>query len=441
MEQDININNSILSRPSVKFEEYSEEAQEVISLKSSFFEKWALVVFLFLLLTILFGTWFIKYPDVLSASAVLTASNAPKEIIPNQSGMLIGLCVKNNQLVKQGDILGWVESNSDINEVVDLSRRLESAATILENGNPDSIAVMFEKRFNKLGDIQTDYQTFFSAWRQYIDYMADGFFAKKREMLLSDIVSLGNIKRKASLQQGLTNQDNSLARMTFEMNEKLFNEKVISAEEFRRAQSDLINKKIVEPQMDISIISQENQIREKQKEINQLDHDINQQKNIFGQELETFRSRVSDWIRKYAIHAPAEGIVTFALPIQNDQYVWQGRLIGYITPVNSKYYAEVKLPQSNFGKIDTGMKVQLRFDAYPYQEMGFLQGTLNYISNVAVDSGFLATARLDQELTTNRNKIIQFKNGLKANALIITRDIRLFDRIRYTLLKGILTSQ
>jgi HlyD family secretion protein len=40
------------------------------------------------------------------------------------------------------------------------------------------------------------------------------------------------------------------------------------------------------------------------------------------------------------------------------------------------------------GEADTVMQVQLGFDAYPYQEMGFVKGKLNHISKIATDSGF-----------------------------------------------------
>jgi HlyD family secretion protein len=97
---------------------------------------------------------------------------------------------------------------------------------------------------------------------------------------------------------------------------------------------------------------------------------------------------------------------------------------------------EINLPQNNFGKVDTGMPVQLRFDAYPYEEIGFVKGRLNFISKIASDSGFYATVRLDNGLTTNLKKHIQYKNGLKAEALVITKNLRLLQRIYYSIIKN-----
>lgn len=418
------------------FEERSELTQEIISSKHDFFEKWSLLVFLILLVLLMFGTWFVKYPDIVQANAILTGSNTPKEIIPKQTGKLTALFVKNNQYVKQDAILGWLESNADTKEIIDLATRLESSMRMLGNGNPQSIAGLFKRRFTNLGEIQVPYQTFITVTQQYNDYLANGFYSKRKKMLYSDIASLQNINGRISAQKKLTAKDNALTKSTFEMNKKLYDEKVISAEEYQQAQSRLLNKKLSLPQVNVNMISQQNQIRNKQKEIDQLNHDILQQQQTFEQALQTLKGNVEDWLRRYTIQAPTDGVVVFTLPLQQNQYVAQGKLLGYVSSPDSKCYAEVKLAQINFGKVDTGMKVQLRLDAYPYQETGFIPGTLTYISNVAIDSGFLGTVRLDKGLTTNQNKTIQYKTGLKAQALIITKDMRLLERLYYSIIKA-----
>jgi HlyD family secretion protein len=284
--------------------------------------------------------------------------------------------------------------------------------------------------------LQTSYQTFVTALQQYEDYMVNGFYERKKKMLYSDISSLKFMKDQTAAQKRLTQEENRLAKKSFEMNENLFKEKVISAEEYRLAQSKLLNNEKAIPQADANIISHQNHIRDKQKEIDQLDHDILQQQAVFEQVLHTLKSNVDDWLMRYTLQAPTGGLVVFVLPLQQNQYIEQGKLLGYINPADPGYFAEIKLSQHNFGKIDTGMKVQLRFDAYPYQEMGFVSGKLEYISKVAIDSGFLGTVKLDNGLITNQNKTLQYKNGLYARAIIITKDMRLLERLYYNTIKS-----
>lgn len=434
----IELSDDALEQVSIykNFSERSDVSQEIISRKPDFYEKWALLLFLSILLILVSCTWFIKYPDIIEARAVLTGTNAPKEIVPRQTGKLTALFAKNNQQVKQGDILGWIESNANAREVIDLAGRLDSSVKKVDQSNPQAIAGLFNKRFSNLGELQSAYQTFITALLQYNDYLVNGFYSRKKTMLLNDIAALHNMQTIAAAQRKLTVEDNALAEKTFEMNRKLFEQKVISAEEYRQAQSILLNKQLSVPQADANIISQQNQIRDKQKEIDQLTHDILQQQLTFEQALHTLKSSVEEWLKAFTLQAPTNGIVVFALPLQQNQFIEQGKLLGYVNPLDSKYYAEIKLPQNNFGKVDTGMKVQLRFDAYPYQEVGFVPGTLNYVSVVAVDSTFIGTVQLNKGLQTNQGKPLQYKNGLKAQALIITKDMRLLERLYYSIVKA-----
>ncbi|MCH5685547.1 HlyD family secretion protein [Niabella sp. W65] len=99
---------------------------------------------------------------------------------------------------------------------------------------------------------------------------------------------------------------------------------------------------------------------------------------------------------------------------------------------------ETLVPQSNFGKVTTGQKVILRFEAYPWQEFGTLTGTIDYISPIPVDSGYyLAKIQLPEKLVTNHHKEIPFVEGLKAQSEIVTKDMRLAESLYYDLVKTI----
>ena len=58
------------------------------------------------------------------------------------------------------------------------------------------------------------------------------------------------------------------------------------------------------PQISSSIISNESQQNEKQKEIAELENQIQQQKGLFVQALNTFKSQVEDWKKKIPVNCP-----------------------------------------------------------------------------------------------------------------------------------------
>lgn len=415
----------------------SEIAEEIISHKAGFIERWALLIFLGILVFLLALSWFIRYPDFIETRASLTAANAPKEIVPRQEGRLVKLFVRNNEKVKRGDVIGWIESTADHHEVMELSSRVDSSVAFLESGEVPRVSGLFNRPYNNLGEIQERYQSFITVWQQFNDYLVNGFYPRKVNMLRDDIRALEVTSEKMQRQKLLIEQDVKLAEETFDMNRALSDEKVLSKEEFRVERSKYLSKQMQLPQLEVSLIGNETQKRDKLKEIYQLNHDIAQQRIIFQQALQSLKSVIDDWKKRYVLQSPVDGNIFFIIPLQENQFLQPGKLIGYINPDDSRFYAETYLPQNNFGKASIGLKVQLRFDAYPYQEAGFVDGTINYISHVASDSGFLATVQLDHGLVTNTGRPISYKSGLTAQAIVITRDLRLLQRLWFNLNKSV----
>ena len=414
----------------------SEGAQEIISRKPDFTEKWALFIFMGILLLLLSATWFIRYPDIIDARATLTASNAPKEIVIRQEGRLVKLFVRNDEKVSRNEMIGWIESTADHEDVLELSRQLDSSINLLSGGQPQKVSVLFKRHWNNLGEIQQGYREFITALQLFNDYMINGFYLRKKHMLQNDISSIEKTRRTIEDQKTLTERDLKLAEESYNIHKTLFDKKALTREEFRVEESKFVNKQMAIPQFEASLLSNESQLRVKLGELDQLNHDIAQQQLVFQQALQSLKSSVDDWKKRYIIQSPLDGKITFTVPLQENQFLQHGRLVGYTNPDDSHFYAETNLPQNNFGKIDTGLKVQLRFDAYPYQEVGFVNGTLNYVSNIASDSGFLATIKLDDGLVTNNNKKISYKSGLKAQAIVITKDMRVLERLYYNMVQS-----
>ncbi|MCA6439168.1 MAG: HlyD family efflux transporter periplasmic adaptor subunit [Chitinophagaceae bacterium] len=275
--------------------------------------------------------------------------------------------------------------------------------------------------------MQTSFQEFATSLRQLDDYLTNGFYIKKKESILNDVKTFEKISNDLENERLLIIEDTLLSQHTFDMNEKLRKQSVISEEEYRTQRMKLLSKRMAIPRVNSNILNNENQRRTKLKELDQLNHDFSQQRTIFEQDLNTLKSKIRDWINNYSIIASTNGVVSFNQLLQQNQFLKQGSVLGYISPIQSDYLIQVYLPQFNLGKVDTGMNVLLRFDAYPYQELGFLRGKVNYISKIAQDSGYLATIRLTNGLVTNQKKEIVYRSGLKADALIITKNRRLLD--------------
>lgn len=412
----------------------SEFDNEFISRKSDFFAKWSLFIFLFIIISILSITWFIKYPDVVTTRATIIAHNNPKEILTLKNGRLLKLFYKNTDTLASQSIIGYLEADADHEQIIKLDKKLDSMLIGLQKNN-----LLFhiddpQGGFDSLGELQSNYQQFITDWLQYKDYIGNGYFIKKRNILEGDIGYLKNNSAILIEQKMLMEKDLKLSEESYSISEKLYKENILSKQDDRNEQSKLLGKRLTIPQINATILANQIQQREKQKEIYELEHTISQQKIQFRVKIQTFQVQVKEWLRKYIIKAPIAGQVNYLTPLQEGTYLSENKIFGYINPLGvNDFYAVATLPQKNFGKVHTDQLVQLRFDAYPYSEFGFVIGNLDYISEFATDSGFMSHIILPKGLITTQNKTISYHNGLKADAQVVTKDIRLLERFLFNL--------
>lgn len=410
----------------------SIEVQEVISKKPAWVVRNGMILFLVIFAVIFATTFFIKYPDVVSANARLTSINAPKEIRANTEGRLIRLFAKEGQNVEQGEILGFLESRAAHNEVISLSQIIDTIQRITEN-NPELLPKYCSVTYKNLGELQPSYQVFMQALNNFRQYLSSGYYIKEKGMLMGDLQFLERLHNILNTQKEMDEQDLTLANKNFDASKSLSNDKVIAAVEFRNEQSKLIAKQMTIPQINTALVNNESNRHEKEKEIAKLENEIAQQKGIFQQALNTLKAQVDDWKNKYLLIAPIPGRLAFADTLEEQVEIKLGQTICYINPGNAMYYATVLIPQNNFGKIRRDEKVLLKLTAYPYREFGTVTGKLSFVSSIATDSGFTAKIILPQGLATNYNKQLTYREGLSAQAEIITQEQNLSDRIFYSI--------
>lgn len=420
-------NINIKSATTNRFQ-HSEVVQEIVSNNPGFLIRYGTFFFLFTIIVLLLICWFIKYPDIVSANAKLTSINAPKEVVTKASGKLVKLFAKENEQTYTGDILGYMESTASHEQLIQLSKNIDTAVVLFNRNNLMSALLFLENDYSNLGELQSNYQYFSVALQTFRNYLSNGFYLRKRAMLVNDLSFLQKMHVNLLQQKGLNTDDLALQQSTFDANESLKNDKVISALDYRNETSKLISKKLTLPQISSAIISNEAQQNEKLKEIAELENVIAQQKLIFNQSLNTFKSQIDEWKQKYLLVAPTSGKIAFATFLQENQQLQNNQTICFINPGNSQYYAEIYIPQTNFGKVKNGQDVLLKFPAYPFQEYGSVKGKIDFISNISTDSGYLAKVILPQGLNTNYNKQVQYRDGLLAQSEIITKDMRLLER-------------
>ena len=424
------------------FANHGNEIEEIISNKPPLIVRWGTVYFSFVLMGLGLISWFIKYPDIVIARAKLNSVNAPKEVITRTEGKLIKIAIKENERVEAGQVLGYMESIGNHQSVLAIGKQIDSINHLIGQNRTDEITHFFPDYSNQqfisnLGELQTPYQTFIQSFITFRDFLSSGFFLRKKKMLQTDMLNIQKLNAILASQKILLNQDLTLSNETYDANKSLANDKVISSLDYRNEKSKLIAKQLSLPQINASIVTNESQQNEKRKEIAELENQLIVQKNTFIQALQTIKSQVQTWDFKYLLKAPVAGTVSFTGFFQENQEMKIGQTLFYVQPDSISYFVEMLVPQYNFGKVKKGQQVLLKFEAYPFEQYGAVVGKIDYINTTPSDSGYLAKVVLPDGLLTNYKKPLQYRNGLLAQADIITENMRLLQRFYYNLARQI----
>jgi HlyD family secretion protein len=180
---------------------------------------------------------------------------------------------------------------------------------------------------------------------------------------------------------------------------------------------------------EIAVLKSEEQLKELQTQITTLKAEISQSK-----------SQIQSWefqLGQRVLRAPVSGTI-FQLPIQRTGAVVQpSTLITEIAPKNASLILRAQMATSESGALREGMAVKMKFDAYPFQDYGVVEGTLSQISPTSkvteTAQGAIATFDLEIEL---KQTCIQTANGCTAlspgqtaTAEVIVRQRRIIDFI------------
>ena len=145
----------------------SEEVQEVMGQIPAWIVRWGVTVLFAVVLVLLVGSYFFKYPDVIATEMTLTSREPVVKVVARSSGKISGLYVFNGQDVKMDALLGVVENPARTEDVLRLKKLL---ARYMEE--PERLSYYLLQDVWLLGDIQPAYMSLASKDVSARDYRA-----------------------------------------------------------------------------------------------------------------------------------------------------------------------------------------------------------------------------------------------------------------------------
>lgn len=407
----------------------SDEVQELLTQPPRWLLRWGITLLLFICIGALIISYLVHYPTLVEAPFRLSSSSYPKPVTARVGGRLARLYIRPNQVVKAGQLLAYIENTADLASVEVLEQWL---ATVSRQSSPATMAPL-PKLPGNLGELQPAFAALTTAYATYQQFGPRGLYAQKLALLRADLATLQRLEQNLRARQQLINQDLALEQHSQQVQQQLYDKKVIPAAELKLADSKLIGKGMSAQEGKAQLLANTTAQLAKQRELLDLTHLMAEQDAVFQRAVQALASILVLWREKYCLIAPVNGRAAFSAFWQVNQAVTANQEVFLVVTTPGEQYGEVSLRQQNFGRLRVGNLVLVKFDSYPAQEFGLVTGRVVYISDVPSRNGtFLAKVSLPQGLQTNYGKTLTYRDGMTARAEVVADDTRLLEKVLFS---------
>lgn len=415
-----------------KIELRHEDVQEILGTPPSWIIRWGTTVILVGICLLFFVGWIVKYPDIIRGQVQITTEVPPISVVARTTGYLSKLMVKENDTVRSGDLLVVLQSSAKYEDVLNLEKKLLElevlTPSVIERFQPDL-------GFN-LGDLQLNYSAFVQILKEFQFKKEENFISQTVNQYDSQILNYKKLIKTEKDKQLTAEKNLQLAKNRFIEKQKLYTQNVISRndledakkEEYRYEQ-DIKNIKSTIEQLNGQILNVQKSILD----VQQTNKEVSTTKYVgLIEAMNQLKSAIQKWKQTYLLTAPSDGRVSFFNNYwAENQNIREGVTVMAIVPPNgSGIIGMVELPLSSSGKVREGQRVVMKFDSYPYQQFGIVEGKVQSKALLPRDNKTISVrVALPNRLKTNRGVELKFDQQMIGSTEIITEERRFVERM------------
>lgn len=424
-----------------KIEIRSEEVQEIMGNPPRWILRWGVTLLFAMVLVLLIGSYFYKYPEIIQSTVVINTENMPAVIVAKANGKLDEIFVEDKAFVEKNTPLASIENGALYKDVkllqqkIDTIKRLLIADAKLDYSLQENLV---------LGDIQPTYMSFTKALKDYEIYKETNFLAKKADGLKAQIGQYQKLCKKMLSQTSIYKEQLELVESQLKRDSSLLRTNAIAKSDWERSKNSYLQSKLSYENSKVSLDNTQITIAQMEQNLLEINQQSFEQRKLLLLSLQTaidnLQNQINAWTKMYVLTTPISGKVTFVRFWSKNQNVEAGKDVFSVVPTaESKIIGKIKLPIKGSGKVKEGQQVNIKLDNYPYLEYGLIIGKINSVSLMPSEDNYSVEVEFPNGLTTNYKKKLAFGQNMQGSAEIITEDIRLIERfiqpLRYILKK------
>ena len=410
-------------------ERRSEEIRDILSAPPAWLARWGtLVVFLVFVLILAIGMIF-YYPEKITAEITLTTADPPIPLIAQTDGYIKKIRVEEGDTVEQGAILAMISSTARLEDVISLEESLKR----LQSFDKTALYEYEPQKYLRLGELQADYRAFLRLFQEF-SFERSEYDSDQTRRLKSRLKRY--LRKRQNLQDELqkANERRDALQRQLDQLQKRYEGDMADLEKVQAAREALIDQ-------DMSISQLEDRIFTLSRDIDKIKAEIIASEDGSGGDIGKYQvllqaiaeldNQLQDWKNKYLLMAPEAGVVSFYSLRPENRYVHAGERVMAIVPIarDNELVGEILLPVTGSGKVKIGQRVLIRFESYPYEEFGIVEGRVTGKALLPQNDSYFVTVSLPNGLLTNKGETLPFHQLMSGQAEILTDEKRLVDRL------------
>lgn len=372
----------------------------IVTQPISIYSSCALIFAVFLIILIFLSQ--ATYSRKETVKGYLLPERGVVKVFSDRVGVIESLYVKEGDLIQQGEALLKVKNSQSLPTGVELSVALSKEIS------------------NQIESLENEYLV-------------------TTELNEKELVRLNNQKKQLSMSLSTIRKakKTSLDKINLKnsqllKNKKLFENGYITSNSFELIQEDYFEVLEAHARQEMEEINIQSNILQLNSELISLPEKLVLKQTDIKRKISSLKAQVMELNNQYEFikKAPEAGIITSIQPTLGTRVDANTPLLS-IVPLNSPLEIELLLPTRSAGFIQIEDRVNIRFDAFPYQKFGFVIGKISNVDKVLIlptdkvlpikinEAMYRVRATLNQQSIHAYNKDFPLKVGMIADADII----------------------
>ena len=421
-----------MEKEKIDIELRSDEFQEIVQQSPRWMIRSGISLIFGILVLLLAGSYFFRYPDVISANIVVLSENPPAYLAARTTARIDSLMAADQQLVSENQIIAILENTANYEDAMKLKELLLQLEPFMLTF--DTLTASAPDFNLQLGDIQPDYSSFVRLYNDYFSFLRLKLHTKKIKSLKQQVLVNRIYYDRLWAQKQDMEADLHIVNNQFMRDSLLQIKGVLSDLDLEKSKGLLLQKKFNTNSAQTKLAETQGSIIKLEQDIVDVEMELADQKkkaqNSLIEAMNILKSRFAYWEQAFIIRSPITGKVSFTNFYNKNQQVKEDEIVFAVVPKEqSEIIGRISLPLKGSGKVALGQKINIRFENFPYMEYGFLKGTVKSISLMPNNENYVVEVQLPQDMKTNYNIQLKFSQEMKGSAEIITKDLRLIQRL------------